>query len=140
MITNLLLIFLSIFFSSAEAFLPIGSLTAAWAATLGAKRTGFLGVSLIFMMGIIRDVVMVDRIGISSIVLLISWAVSALGVAKFGHQLILVIGSAFSITLAFDLIAGQVNIGGVLISSIVSFIMFTVWANLAEKDNAIHLR
>ena len=140
--SNLILIILTIIISAAEPFLPIGTIAAAWIAVVGVKKfdSSLGGIFLAMIAGIVRDVVTVNRLGVSGLVLLFVWAAASLGVSKFGHPLAVVIASSFVASLIFDLISGGINPLAAGFSSLISLIIFLAWTNFSQRDNTIRLR
>lgn len=91
---NLFTFLLSIFLAGIDPFLPAGSILIAYEAIRGAdKKGGWFLVSLIAS-GLMRDVLLVQRFGVSSSILAICWVISAVGTTKLEKPFLISLISA----------------------------------------------
>lgn len=91
---NLFIFLLSLFLAGIDPFLPAGSILVAYGAIQGAdKKGGWVLLSLVIS-GLMRDVLLVERLGTSSLTLGFCWLISALGMTKFEKPLLVSLISA----------------------------------------------
>ena len=81
-----------------------------WSAVLGVKQD-IAGVMLVFLSGLIRDVLLVNRLGQSSIILMVVWASAAIITSKLSRNLFSAAISALAGYLVMTLLeTGRLNI------------------------------
>ena len=138
---NLIIFLLSIFLAGIDPFLPAGSILIAYEAILGTDKKGkWLLVSLIAA-GLTRDVLLIQRLGISSLILAICWIISAAGMTKLEKPfLISLISSAVGAGLisAVEQKNILINISATLAFTLILFFIHQIIS--AAPRNKIKLR
>jgi hypothetical protein len=138
---NIFLIFLTLIISGMEPFLGSLSLALVWAAVLGIKKHDIPGALLVFYSGLIRDVLLVNRLGQSSIIFLIIWAAAVVIGSKLSKNLFSVTAPVLGGSLILSLIeSGRVNIWGMLISGIISILIVEIWTLKDSGQSGIKVR
>lgn len=125
---NIFLLLLTFVISGAEPFLGSFSLAAIWAGILGVKRQDITGAAAVFMLGIVRDVLLINRLGLSSIILLAVWTVAGIMNSKLSKavpsSLIAVLGGFLTLSL---LETGKIDISGAVMTTILSIATIEIW-------------
>lgn len=130
-----------VFLAGIDPFLPAGSLLVALEAVLGTnKKGGWFLVSLITA-GLLRDVLLVQRLGTSSLVLAVCWLASAAGMTKLDKPFFISLISAAVGAILISLIEQKniwINILATLIY--VPVLLFIYQIISAESSGIIRLR
>lgn len=137
---NGLLLLLSIVVSGLEPFLPIGSMVLGWAAVVGTRKHDAWGMGAVLLAGLVGDVLLVSRLGISSAIALVVWLVASLASSRLDRPLLI---AALAVTV------GQVGltalthagfINGILVDLSIVFLLNAVWSWILERQTGIRLR
>lgn len=118
-----LFLFFSIAIAGAEPFVPFGSLLISWASVVGIRRQDWFALLMMVLAGVIRDVLLVNKLGVSSAVVVAAWALSRAAISRFDRPVLTaaVVSAIGNMTIA--LIEQQrplpAVIAGVLVSSLI---------------------
>lgn len=138
---NIFLLLLTFLISGVEPFLGSFSLAAIWAGILGVKRQDITGAAAAFMLGIVRDVLLINRLGQSSIILLAVWIVAGIIASKSSKNLFSSVISALGGYLILSLVeTGKINILGVVITVIMSILIVEIWMWKDSRESGIKVR
>lgn len=100
---NLFIFLLSVFLAGIDPFLPAGSILVAYTAILGMDKKGGWVLFSLIAAGLTRDVLLVQLLGVSSLILAVCWIISAVGMTKVEKPfLISAISSAIGAGLIFS--------------------------------------
>lgn len=135
-----ILLLITIILSGLEPFVPWGSLVVALAAVLGVKRQTGDGLIAAILAGIIRDVLLVAGLGITSSVLAGVWALGAIGMIRINRPQVVVmpVAALGAIILAF--ISGRDRTSEALASAVMALGLFWGWSLLTTGGSKIQLR
>ena len=124
-----------------EPFLGSLSLALVWAAVLGIKKHDIPGALLVFYSGLVRDVLLVNRLGQSSIIFLIIWAAAVVIGSKLSKNLFSAAVPALAgySVLSF-LEVGEIDIWGSIAVVIMSVIIIGVWTWKDSREPGIKVR
>lgn len=131
---------LTIILTSLEPIVS-GSVLLGWSAAVGVMRRDGWGVGTVVLAGVLRDVVLVSRLGASSTVFVAAWLVSAFASLRFEHPFVVTsLVSAISI-IALGIVtdSGVTGIGVVMTVS-TACITILLWRMLQERQSGIRLR
>lgn len=96
---------------------------------------------MVFVLGLIRDVLLVNRLGQSSIILLAVWAAAEIIAAKLSKSLFSAAIPALGGYLILSLVEiGKINILGILITVIMSILIVEVWTWKDSREPWIKVR
>ncbi len=138
---NIFLLFLTFLIAAAEPFFCSFSLSLVWAAALGVRKQNISGAALIFLLGLVRDVILVNRLGQSPIILLIVWTIAGIIASKFSKNLFSAAIPAFGGYLILSLVEiGKINIWGTLITVIMSILIVEIWTLKDSRESGIKVR
>lgn len=138
---NIFLLFLTSLIASAEPFFGSFSLSLVWAVGLGVKKQDIPGALIVFLLGLIRDVLLVNRLGQSSIILLIVWAAAGIITAKLSKNLFSAAIPALGGYLILNLVEiGKINILGMAITVIMSILIVEIWTLKDSRESEIKVR
>ncbi|MBI5356071.1 hypothetical protein HZB78_00465 [Candidatus Collierbacteria bacterium] len=139
--SNILLLILTLIISGTEPFWNSFSLAVIWAAVLGVKKHNASGAFQVFFLGLVRDVLLVNKLGQSSAVLLIVWAAAAAITSKLSRNLFAVTVPALAGYLAVSLLeTGKINFWGMVITAIFSAIVIAIWTWKNSRETGIRVR
>ena len=112
-----------------------------WAAVLGVKKQNVQGALLVFFLGLIRDVLLVNRLGQSSIVLLGVWAVAVIITSKLSKNLFPEVIPALAGYLILSVSeTGKISIWGIAITAVISLIVIRIWTWKDSRESGIRVR
>jgi len=138
---NIFLLALTFIISGAEPFLGSFSLAAIWAAALGVKKQDIPGALLTFILGLVRDILLINRLGQSSIILLAVWTLAGIISSKLSKNLFSVAVPAFGGYLILSLVEiGTINVWGMLITVIISILIVGIWTLKDSRESGIKVR
>lgn len=138
---NIFLTVLTLLISGTEPFLGQFSAVVVWSAVLGVKKQNIAGVMLVFLSGLIRDVLLVNRLGQSSIILMVVWASAAIITSKLSRNLFSAAISAPAGYLVMTLLeTGKLNIFGAAITSVISLLTIAIWTWKDSRGLGIKVR
>lgn len=138
---NIFLTVLTLLISGTEPFLGQFSAIVVWSAVLGVKKQDIAGVMLVFLSGLIRDVLLVNRLGQSSIILMVVWASAAIITSKLSRNLFSAAISAPAGYLVMTLLeTGRFNIFGAAITSVISLLAIAIWTWKDSRGSGIKVR
>jgi hypothetical protein len=137
---------ISLLVAGSEPFWPFGSPSIALAAVLGTKYPNSLGLIIAILIGLVRDVLLVNRLGISSLVTALAWFVAAAGVARLGRPVMISVGAALAgealakAATPAGFFTGPLNYQSILATAALAALFAAVWGWIAEKDEKIRVR
>lgn len=136
------IILISLIISGLEPFSPLGSPVIALAAVLGTRYPNSLGVISVILIGLIRDILMANRLGISSLIAAFAWAAAALGAARLGRPLVVstVAAALAALPAQAQAKAGPFSYQFILATAILAGIFSAVWNFISERDEKIKVR
>lgn len=138
---NIFLLILTIIISGLEPFWSIFSLAIVWAAVLGVKKQDISGAFLVFFLGIVRDVLMVNKLGQSSIVLLAVWAGATIIASKLSKNLF---SATIPALMGYSILSliemGKINIWGAMTTLIISILIVEIWTWKDSRESGIKIR
>ena len=138
---NIFLLLLTFVIAGIEPFFGSFSLGLVWAAGLGVKKQDISGALLVFSLGLIRDVLLINRLGQSSIILLAVWAAAGIIVSKLSKNLFSAAIPAFGGYLILSLVEiGKINILGMVITVIMSILIVGIWTLKDSRESGIKVR
>lgn len=138
---NIFLLFLTLLIASAEPFFGQFSLSLVWAVVFGVKKQDIPGALIVFLLSLIRDVLLVNRLGQSSIILLIVWAAAGIIAAKLSKNLFSAGAPALGGYLILNLVEiGKINILGMAITVIISILIVEIWTLKDSRESEIKVR
>lgn len=137
---TLVLIVGSVLFAGIEPFLPVGSLVAAWTATVAVRRADWGGLWAVLIAGLVRDVLLVERLGSSGIVLATVWAVAAASLSHFDRPLLVSVAAAAVGGGLLGLVDGSSRWQAAAVSALLALVIQTSWSRLSDRSGGIQLR
>ena len=138
---NIFLLLLTFLISAAEPFFGLFSLSLVWTVGLGVKKQDIPGVVLVFLLGLIRDVLLINRLGQSSIIFLAVWAAAGIIASKLSKNLFSGVIPALSGYLILSLVeTGKINILGMVITVIMSILIVGIWTLKDSLEPGIKVR
>ena len=138
---NIFLLLLTLVIAFAEPFFGPFSLCLVWAAGLGIKKQDISGALMVFLLGVARDVLLVNRLGQSSIILLVVWAAAGIIVSKLSKNLFSPVVPALGGYLILNLAeTGKINILGMIITVIMSILIVEIWTLKDSRGSGIKVR
>lgn len=139
---NIILAFITMLISGIEPFLGHFSADVAWAAVLGVKKQSVSGAALVFLLGLTRDVLLVNRLGQSPIILMIVWAAAAAISSRFSSRNLFPV--AVPVLAGYSAITfletGKFNGWGILITEAVSLLVIWIWTLKDSRESGIKVR
>lgn len=112
-----------------------------WSAVLGVKKQNITGAVLVFILGLVRDVLLVNRLGQSSVVLLAVWSLAVIITSKLTKNLFSAVIPALTGYLIFSLLeTGKINFPGIAITAVISVIVIGIWALKDSRESGIKVR
>lgn len=134
------LILFSITFASLEPFLP-GSVLLGWVVVIGAMRRDWWGLVTVVVAGVLRDVMTISRLGVSSILFTAVWTVSAFLLSRFEHPMIIVSVMSLSFSFVMGRVIGQrTTIGDIVATVAMGLLFLSIWRMFQERRSGIRLR
>lgn len=138
---NIILAVLTLIISGLEPFLGHFSADVAWSAVLGVKKPTVSGAVMVFLLGLTRDVLLINRLGQSSIILMVVWSAAAIISSKFSRNIFPVV---FPVLVGYSTITlletGKFNGWGILITTAVSFVVIWIWTLKDSREPGIKVR
>lgn len=134
---------ISLLVSGLEPFWPLGSPVLALAAVLGTRYPNSLGIISVILVGLIRDILMVNRLGTSSLIAAFAWAAAAIGAARLGRpQAVSVIAAALAAlpAIALATAGGPFSYQFILATAVLAGIFSAIWNFISERDEKIKVR
>lgn len=139
---NIILAFITLLISGTEPFLGFLSADIAWAAALGVKKQSVSGAALVFLLGLTRDVLLINRLGQSSIILMVVWSAVVVISSKLSSRNLLPV--VFPVLAGYSALAlletGKFNGRGILITEAVSFLIIWFWTLKDSRESGIRVR
>ena len=138
---NIFLLLLTFLISAAEPFFGSFSLSLVWAAGMGVKKQDISGSVLVFLLGLARDVLLINRLGQSSIIFLVVWTAAGIIASKLSKNLLSTAIPALGGYLILSLIEiGKINILGMAITVIMSILIVEIWTLKDSLEPGIKVR
>lgn len=138
---NIFLLLLTFVIVGAEPFFGSFSLALVWVAGLGVKKQDIPGALIVFLLGLIRDVLLVNRLGQSSIILLAVWTTAGIISSKLSKNLFSAAIPALGGYLILSLVEiGKINIWGMVITAIMSISIVEIWTLKDSRESEIRVR
>lgn len=138
---NIFLFILTLIISGIEPFWSTFSLAIVWAAVIGVKKQDVPGAFFVFVLGLVRDVLMVNKLGQSSIILLAVWAGAAIIASKLSKNLFSAIIPALVGYSVFSLMeTGKINAAGMGITLAISVLIVEIWTWRDSRESGIKVR
>lgn len=138
---NIFLSLLTFAVAFAEPFFGSFSLDLVWAVGLGVKKQDISGALMVFISGLIRDVLLINRLGQSSIILLAVWAAAGIIASKLSKNLFSAGAPALGGYLILSLVEiGKINIWGMIITAIMSILIVEIWTLKDSHESGIKVR
>ena len=138
---NIFLLLLTFLIAAAEPFFGSISLGLVWAVGLGVKKQDISGAALIFLLGLVRDVLLVNKLGQSSIILLVVWALAGIIESKLSKNLF---SEAVPAVIGYLILSltetGKINIWGMIITIIMSILIVEIWTLKDSRGSGIKVR
>lgn len=129
---NIPLLLVSVFLAGIEPFLPTGSIVVAWASVVGIRRNDWMAMFAVFVTGIVRDVVLVGTLGVTSVVAMAVWTLSTIGIARFDRPFLVVIATTFLGSIVLSLGEKQPVFSGAIGSVLVAVVLLWVWERVSS--------
>ncbi len=126
--------------AGAEPFFPFGSPAIAFAAVLGTKYQNSHGLIAVILVGLIRDVLLVNRLGTSSAIAALAWTLAALGVSRLGRPLMVSIAAAAVSAVPAGFFPGPASYQFVLATAALAGALAAVWNFISERNERIKVR
>lgn len=138
---NIFLSLLTFAAAFAEPFFGSFSLDLVWAVGLGVKKQDISGALMVSVLGLIRDVLLINRLGQSSIILLVIWAAAGIISSKLSKNLFSAAIPALGGYLILNLVEiGKINILGMAITVIMSILIVEIWTLKDSRESEIRVR
>lgn len=128
--------------SGLEPFWPAGSPIIALSAVLGTRYPSSLGVFTAVLIGLTRDVLTVNRLGISSLITVFAWFIAALGASRLGRPQAVSGAAAGLAALSAIVLAtagGPFFYQYILATAVLAGIFGAIWNFIWERDEAIKI-
>lgn len=138
---NIVLTVLTLIISGIEPFFGQFSADVAWSAVLGVKKQTVAGAVLVFSLGLIRDVLLVNRLGQSSIILMVVWSAAVIISSKLSRNLFSVVFpvlAGYSATIWLE--TGKLNSWGAVTTAVISFLIIWFWTLKDSRESGIQVR
>lgn len=137
---HLSLIFISLIISGLEPFSPVGSPALALAAVIGTKYPNSLGIISVILIGLVRDALLVNRLGTSSLIAASSWFVAAFAASRLGRPLAVSVTSAAIFSVPAGFFPRPLSYQFILATAILAGIISAIWSFISERDEKIKVR
>lgn len=134
------------FIAGLEPFWPLGSPAIAFAAVLGVKYPGRIGLIAAVLAGLVRDVLLVNRLGTSSLLAAFAWLIAALGITRLDRPLVVSVAAAAIAGLpaialaAAGFFPGPASYQFILSTAALAGIFSFVWNVISDRDDKIRVR
>lgn len=137
---HLTLFLIGFLISGLEPFWPLGSPVIALAAVLGTKYPNSTGIFAAVFIGLARDVLLVNRLGASSLIAAFAWLIAAFAAARLGRPLAVstITAAVFSVPAGF--FPGSFSYQYILATAILSGVFSFVWNVISDRDDKIRVR
>lgn len=129
---NIPLLLVGVFLAGIEPFLPMGSVVVAWASVAGIRRNDWMAMVAVFVAGIVRDVVLVGALGVTSVVAMAVWTLSAIGIARFERPFLVVIATTFLGSIVLSLGEKQPVLSGAVGSAFIAVVLLWIWERMSS--------
>jgi len=132
-----------------EPFWPLGSPAIALAAVLGTKYPNSRGLIAAILIGLVRDVLLVNRLGTSSLVTAFAWFIAAVSITRLGRPVVTSILAALAADLPAKALAAAGALAQAAASASYQFIFSTaalagifsaIWNFISDRDESIRIR
>ena len=133
-------LFVSLIISGLESFWPLGSPIIALSAVLGTKYPNSRGIITVVLIGLVRDVLLVNRLGISSAIVALAWLLASLGTVRLGRPLAISVVAAAIAAAPAGFFPGPVSYQFILATAALAGIFSAVWNFIWERDEKIRVR
>lgn len=120
--------------------MPWGSVVVAWVAVLGAHRQSGETLAAALFAGIIRDVLLVTGLGVTSSILAGVWAVSAISMVRFDRPHIAAAIAAVAGAIGLALITGAEWFSLSLATGGLAIVFSLLWSAATISSGGIQLR
>lgn len=132
-----------LFISGLEPFWPLGSPILALAAVLGTKYPNSRGIIIVVLIGLVRDALLVNRLGVSPLIGVFAWFIAALTTARLGRpSAAAVVSAAIAALPAITLAAadGPFSYQYILATAALAGVFSLIWNFISERDDAIKIK
>lgn len=133
-------ILISLIISGLEPFWPLGSPIIALSAVLGTKYPNSRGIIAVILIGLARDVLLVNKLGVSSALAALAWLLAGLGTARLGRPLAISIVAAVAAATPAGFFPGPASYQFILATAALAGVFSTVWNFISERDEKIRVR
>lgn len=134
------LILITLIIAGLEPFWPLGSPALALAAVLGTIYPNSGGILAAVLIGLARDVLLVNRLGISSLIAVFAWFIASLGVTRLGRPLAVSVITAAAFSVPAGFFPGPFSYQFILATAALAGIFSTVWNFISERNEKIKVR
>lgn len=134
------IVLISLIISGLEPFSPLGSPILALAAVLGTRYPNSTGIFTVVLIGLVRDALLVNRLGVSSLIAASAWVVAALGAARLGRPQVVSIVAAAVFSAAAGFFPGPFSYQFILATAALAGVFSAVWNFISERDEKIKVR
>lgn len=129
---NISLLITSMLFAGIEPFLPTGSIVVAWASVVGIRRNDWMAMFAVFVAGIVRDVVLVGTLGVTSVVAMAVWTLSVIGSSRFDRPFLVAAATTLLGSSVLSLGEKQPIFSGAIGSVLVAVVLLWVWERVSS--------
>lgn len=126
--------------SGFEPFWPLGSPVIAIAAVLGVKNPNSKGLVIAVTGGLIRDVLLVNKLGISSAIAGFAWIIAAAAATRLGRPQAISLAAAAIAAVPASFFPGPASYQYILATALLAGVFSTVWNFISERDETIKIR
>ncbi len=133
-------ILISLIISGLEPFWPLGSPIIALSAVLGTKYPNSRGIIAAILIGLVRDVLLVNRLGVSSAVAVLAWLLASLATTRLGRPLIISVSAAAVAAIPAGFFPGPASYQFIFSTATLAGIFSAVWNFISERDEKIKVR
>jgi len=137
---------ISFLVSGLEPFWPLGSPAIAVSAVLGTKYLNSRGLVAVILIGLVRDVLLVNRLGVSSAIAAFAWLLASLATSRLGRPVMVSIAAAALAGLPAIALApagffpGPASYQFILSTAALAGIFSAVWNFISDRDEKIRVR
>lgn len=137
---HLILFLISFLISGLEPFWSWGSPVIALAAILGTKYPNSTGIFAAVFIGLARDVLMVNRLGASSLIAVFAWFIAAFAAARLGRPAAVSVAAAAIAAIPAAFFPGPASYQFILATAALAGIFSFVWNVISDRDDKIRVR
>lgn len=129
---NITLLIVSMLLAGIEPFLPTGSIVVAWASVVGIRRNDWMAMFAVFVAGIVRDVVLVGTLGVTSVVAMAVWTLSVIGSSRFDRPFLVIIAATFIGSSVLSFGEKQPILSGAVGSTFIAVVLLRIWERISS--------